>query len=140
MVCQHCGSLIPDDAKFCVNCGAPQEAEPDVGAEEFASSQGGVTPPPGWGAPQAGASYSASPVFIQPGDADQRALANLPEYRNKWVTAALCFFLGGLGVHKFYEGKIGMGILYLFTLGLFGIGSLVDLIKTLLRPDTYYLP
>ena len=41
----------------------------------------------------------------------------------------LCIFLGTLGAHKFYRKKIGMGILYLFTMGLFGVGVLVDLIK-----------
>lgn len=40
----------------------------------------------------------------------------------------LCLFLGFLGVHKFYENKIGMGILYLLTGGLFGIGWFVDII------------
>lgn len=40
-------------------------------------------------------------------------------------------FLGYFGVHKFYEGKIGMGILYIFTFGLFGIGTYIDLIKLL---------
>ena len=38
----------------------------------------------------------------------------------------LCTFLGGIGGHKFYEGKTGAGILYMFTLGLFGIGVLID--------------
>ena len=32
---------------------------------------------------------------------------------NKVVYLVLCFFLGGLGIHKFYAGKTGMGILYL---------------------------
>lgn len=42
--------------------------------------------------------------------------------------AVLCFFLGGLGVHRFATGKIGTGFLYLFTCGLFGIGVIVDFI------------
>lgn len=44
------------------------------------------------------------------------------------VTLLLCLFCGGIGVHRYYVGKIGTGILYTLTLGLFGIGCLVDLI------------
>lgn len=57
---------------------------------------------------------------------------------NKWVAFFLCLFLGVLGAHKFYEGKTGMGVLYLFTFGLFGIGWLIDLIKILQAPNPYF--
>ena len=43
-----------------------------------------------------------------------------------WVQFFICLFFGMFGVHKFLDGKIGMGFLYLFTMGLFGIGWLVD--------------
>lgn len=48
--------------------------------------------------------------------------------KNKTVALLLCIFLGYFGAHKFYVGKVGMGIIYLFTMGFFGIGWLVDII------------
>ena len=59
--------------------------------------------------------------------------------KNKWVSFLLCFFLGFLGAHKFYEGKAGMGILYLFTFGLFGIGWFIDCVILLCKPNPYYV-
>lgn len=44
------------------------------------------------------------------------------------VAALLCFFLGFIGIHRFYVGKVITGILMIFTLGGFGIWVLVDLI------------
>lgn len=40
----------------------------------------------------------------------------------------LCFFLGFLGIHRFYAGKIGTGIAWLLTGGALGIGALIDFV------------
>lgn len=44
------------------------------------------------------------------------------------VTLLLCLFVGGIGAHRFYAGKIGTGILQLLTVGGCGIWALIDLI------------
>ena len=50
-----------------------------------------------------------------------------------WFDFAICLLFGWLGVHKFRERKILMGILYFFTFGLFCIGWTYDSIKYLIR-------
>lgn len=48
--------------------------------------------------------------------------------KNQIVALILCILLGLLGIHRFYLGYTGLGVLYILTLGLFGIGWLIDLI------------
>lgn len=48
--------------------------------------------------------------------------------KSRLVALLLCFFLGFLGVHRFYVGKVGTGILQLVTLGGIGIWALIDFI------------
>lgn len=54
-----------------------------------------------------------------------RAQAPVSE-KSKAVAALLCFFVGLLGIHRFYVGKIGSGLLWMFTGGLLGIGAIID--------------
>lgn len=48
------------------------------------------------------------------------------------VMILLCFFLGSLGIHRFYVGKIGTGILMIITLGGLGIWALIDFIMIII--------
>ncbi|MCR8910268.1 TM2 domain-containing protein, partial [Borreliella burgdorferi 297] len=51
------------------------------------------------------------------------------ENYNKLIVFLLCLLFGYLGVHRFYVGKIGTGLLYLFTFGFLYVGVLIDLIR-----------
>jgi TM2 domain-containing membrane protein YozV len=48
--------------------------------------------------------------------------------KNFVAALLLCLLLGFVGVHRFYVGKIGTGILQLITFGGLGIWALIDLI------------
>lgn len=63
--------------------------------------------------------------------------ANTPPQRD-WLTAVLLsFFVGGLGVDRFYLGQTGLGIAKLLTLGGCGVWSLIDFIMIIMNkvPD-----
>ncbi len=48
----------------------------------------------------------------------------------------LCFFFGLLGIHRFYVGKVGTGILQIVTLGGLGIWTFIDLILIIIGSFT----
>ena len=59
--------------------------------------------------------------------------------KNKGFALILCVFFGFWGFHKFYEGKFTLGIMYMFTLGFFIIGWIIDIIVLLSKPNVYYI-
>lgn len=115
--CQHCGEQIDSDCIICPKCGK-QVGELGGNDKNIIINN------------SSSSSASASAVTI-----NQPLVYGKP--KNKWVAFFLCLFT--LCGHKFYEGKIGMGILYLCTVGLFGIGWIIDLISLALKPNPYYV-
>ena len=94
-----------ENEKYCINCGEIIDARAEI------CPKCGVRQPTQYASTS---TFESRPVK----DTDQRWL----------VTLLLCAFLGSLGVHRFYAGKIGTGILMLVTLGGCGIWWLIDLI------------
>lgn len=114
--CKHCGAKIPAAAVICTHCGCQVEdikhnEQPNIVINNSNNNTNNNVNPAMFGV----------------------------RVKNKWVAFLLCFFIGYLGAHKFYEGKIGMGILYILTFGLFGIGWIVDCIVLLFKPNPYYV-
>lgn len=120
--CKFCGATIPFDAVICTACGRQVEelkgnGQPQIVINNSNDSNSANT--------NVNTNVNANGTMVR------RRLCN------KWVALALCFFFGFFGAHKFYEGKTGMGILYLLTAGLFFIGVIVDFISILMKPNPY---
>ncbi len=56
--------------------------------------------------------------------------------KSRLAALLLCFFFGYLGIHRFYVGKVGTGLILLFTGGFFGIGLIVDFIMIIVGSFT----
>lgn len=110
--CKFCGNEVEIDAVICVRCGKQIEK-----------------------------------LKLDRNDLNSQVIINnvntvngrLGKECDKWITLILCIFFGVLGVHKFYERKNGIGVLYILTFGLFGIGVIMDLIFILSKPNPYYV-
>lgn len=111
--CKHCGKQIAEDAVMCVHCGRQVEV---LKTEDN--------------------NYAQPNVIVNNTNTNINGGGRM---KSKWVALILCFFLGFIGAHKFYEGKVGMGILYLFTAGFLGIGVFIDFIAILFKSNPYYV-
>lgn len=107
MYCKNCGKEMKNNEKFCPECGTTVNGH-------FAQQ-----------IPQ-------QPV-INVVNNNTNVNKNFGyAHKSKWMAFFLCLFLGYLGAHRFYVGKVGTGIIWLFTFGFFGIGWILDLIFILL--------
>ena len=115
--CKHCGATIPEDAVICTACGRQVEQVAQTAQPQIVVNNANTN------------SNVNTNTNVAAGYGRRMC--------NKWVSLVLCLTLGCVGAHKFYEGKGGMGILYLLTFGLFFIGIIADAISILMKPNPY---
>ena len=76
-------------------------------------------------------SPAAPPVVQMPPKPTIDQFGNPISPKSRLAAALLAWFLGIFGIHRFYVGKIGTGVLMIFTLGGLGIWALIDFIVIL---------
>lgn len=126
--CQHCGQIIAKDAVICPQCGRQ--------VEQLATAQPVI---PNIIINNTNTNTNTNNNRNVNSNVNGNIYIKAANARSKWVALLLCFFLGFIGAHKFYEGKTVMGVLYLFTGGLLGIGVFIDFLALLFKPNPYYV-
>ncbi len=131
MLCLNCGEGISSDSVYCKHCGhktyLPKDyrTPAELDADEMPCAEGQQKPYPRTCRPKRRTSYVYSdPVPLQ---TNKVSLDPFHSPKRRGIAAILCLFLGLFGIHRFYVGKIGTGLLWLLTYGLFGIGFFIDL-------------
>ncbi len=145
--CENCGSTdftVRDGMYVCSYCGSPYPI-PDSEKEKAGTGGGSSKDGPVYQKPTGG-SYAQTSRDGQGnacmyGNTGQQAAGGttyvvLKSPKSWLATLLLCIFLGVIGVHRFYAGKIGTGLIWLFTAGCFGIGWIVDLVCIILGKFT----
>lgn len=117
--CKYCGERIDIECVVCPKCGKQ--------VEELKTDDRNIIINNSSSASAAASANTSRPIIV----------TGRP--KNKTTALILCILFGYFGAHKFYEGKTGMGLLYLFTFGLFGIGWIIDIFVLLGKPNPYYV-
>ena len=113
MFCRSCGKKVNEKSVACPSCGVPPKED-----NKFCDSCGVKTKENQAMCVKCGVGLTSSSSAFSS--------------ENQWlVTLLLCFFLGFLGIHRFYSGHTAIGVIQLLTLGGCGIWALIDFILIL---------
>lgn len=134
MYCPKCGSLNQDGQNFCSGCGAALTSPPASDAQNTSLPMTQNAPPVG---PVQTANPQAPSIIVNVSNNQDNANSGLggygsynvplPPQKSKETAGIICLFLGWLGVHDFYVGKVTPGIIKLI-LSITCIGSFISVI------------
>ena len=123
MICAYCKSRVMESDRRCQACGSMVF----VAKEKIVIPMKQVEESP---SPKS-KDEALTPEMLD--EAIRRMVYEKPpnSRKSRWIALVLCVIFGWLGIHRFYVGKIGTGVLFLFTFGFFGFGAIVDAITIL---------
>jgi hypothetical protein len=110
MYCRNCGNEVSEKAVMCVACGTPPKA-----SDKYCHNCKAET--------------NASTTICMKCGVSLKGENPVSGEGKDWLTTLLlCFFLGFIGVHRFYTGHTAIGVVQILTLGGCGIWTLIDFI------------
>ncbi|MDR2199897.1 MAG: NINE protein [Deltaproteobacteria bacterium] len=133
-ICPNCGITNPDDLESCRRCGAPLGPPRNPPYQTYDQAPAGYDQSQGYYA-QDPQGYAQDPQGYAPHPQAYaeaaRVLKRPSSSKDKGTAILLVIFLGILGIHRFYVGKVGTGFLMLVTLGGAGIWAVIDFVTIL---------
>ncbi len=119
MYCPSCGIELKANSKFCEYCGTEQSVSESSESSRTTYERKKIE-----------VSVASTPHTHSQYTYTRQRDANISP-KSRLAVLILWLLVGVLGIHYFYVGRIGMGILWLITGGFFGIGLVIDLILIL---------
>ena len=125
MFCAGCGAQLASDSRFCPSCGrataVPAPASPRYGSTFTATGMAGIE----------GIAYLEE-LRRELSQTELMQLEMVVRAERKDYGTMMAFacigFVGIAGINRFVMGEVGLGILWLLTFGLCGIGTIIDLV------------
>ena len=121
--CEYCGSEV--QGNFCGNCGAPVPQESRIENDSYKSNPYSNS----WDTDYNKFSNDSGSTYYN--NYSHTTTYSVASNKSKIVALVLCFLFGIFGIHRFYVGKVGTGLIWLFTGAIGGLGWIVDLILIL---------
>lgn len=145
--CINCGNKLDDNFEFCPECGtkvneainvdtsSESSFEKYTGKTKICKKCGSKMPEDSFYCLNCGNIFKESDDEFE--GMKRKVNMQTGTWKSKWISLLLCIFLGWLGIHRFYEGKVVTGVLYLVTFGLLGLGWIIDIVRIALKPNPY---